>query len=71
MQFTRTQSGTFDFLFEVYSGEHGRIVVHMEFQSSNDNRKKLRMLRYAMDILMEHDLPLYQSISGAEPLKMS
>ena len=72
LEFARTQSRTCDFLFEICSKEHGRVVVHMEFQSSNDKKMEHRMLLYAANIIMDYDLPFYQLVLylGAETLRM-
>jgi hypothetical protein len=48
------------------------VVVHMEFQSSNDSEMEIRMLLYAAEIVINYRLPFYQLILylGAEPLRM-
>ncbi len=38
-EFAHTSSRTCDFLFKVCSKEYGRMVIHMEFQSSNDKKR--------------------------------
>ena len=37
-------------------------AVHIEFQSSNDNKMPYRMLRYCVEIMEKHDLPVYQLV---------
>lgn len=48
------------------------IAVHIEFQSTNDPKMPYRMLRYCIEIMEKHDLPVYQLVlyMGKEKINM-
>lgn len=71
IEFTTVEKRESDLVFKC-STDKGNIVLHMEFQTYNDNQMVYRMLRYAIEIMEKHKLMPYQVVVylGRNELKM-
>lgn len=49
-------------VFKCSTNERNTIIVHIEFQSDNDNKMLYRMLRYAVEIMEKYNLAPYQAV---------
>ena len=71
IEFQTIEGRSLDFIFlGTFRGE--QIIVHFEFQSSNDSTMDYRMLRYAAEIYAKYKLPVFQEVIyiGASALNM-
>lgn len=71
VEFQRVEARASDLVVEGYV-DSDHVVVHIEFQSTNDPRMHWRMLRYALEIYEAYNLPVYQLLLyiGAKPVRM-
>jgi predicted transposase/invertase (TIGR01784 family) len=71
IEFTTVEKRESDLIFKC-STDKGNIVLHMEFQTYNDNQMVYRMLRYTTEIMEKHKLMPYQVVVylGKNELKM-
>jgi len=72
LEFTRVEKRQSDMVIK--SEMDGKdTAIHIEFQTSNDPKMPYRMLRYSLEILEKHNLPVYQLVlyMGKENLRMN
>lgn len=71
IEFTKVEKRESDMVLKCEMDKED-IAVHIEFQSTNDSKMPYRMLRYCIEILEKHKLPVYQLVlyMGKEKLNM-
>ncbi|WP_028992089.1 Rpn family recombination-promoting nuclease/putative transposase [Thermoanaerobacter thermocopriae] len=71
IEFAKIEKRESDMIFKCTT-DTGDIAVHIEFQSSNDNKMPYRMLRYAIEVIEKYNLMPYQVVIylGRHELKM-
>ena len=71
IEFTKVEKRTSDMVLKCEM-DGKDIAVHIEFQSTNDPKMPYRMLRYCIEIMEKHDLPVYQLVlyMGKEKINM-
>ncbi|KUK09632.1 MAG: hypothetical protein XD49_0269 [Caldanaerobacter subterraneus] len=62
IEFPRVETKKSDMVFKCSTNERNTIIVHIEFQSDNDNKMLYRMLRYAVEIMEKYNLAPYQAV---------
>ncbi|KJR40922.1 Transposase (putative), YhgA-like protein [Candidatus Magnetoovum chiemensis] len=72
-KFQATDEREADFVLKVWLRDGSVVIVHIEFQTTNDENMPLRMLRYWIHIKERYKLPIEQFVYyiGKEPLKMA
>lgn len=61
IEFPQVETRISDLVVKAKS-DQGAIVIHLEFQSRNDDEMPYRMLRYALEIHKTYHLPVYQMV---------
>ncbi len=61
-KFQITEERETDFLLRIKDSENNKLILHLEFQSTNDKNMIFRMLRYRLFIMQTYKLPVNQFV---------